>query len=44
VVEKIANAVLKPGFREVRAVDGVSVMDSKATPSIQLCDVLLGVG
>lgn len=42
VVENVANAVLKPVFGEVRRVDGVSVMDSKETPSVQLCDVLLG--
>jgi hypothetical protein len=42
VIEKISNAVLKPVFREIRPVDGVTVMDSKETPTIQLCDVLLG--
>jgi hypothetical protein len=42
VVQNIANAVLKPVFGEVRRLDGVTVVDSKDTPSVQLCDVLLG--
>jgi hypothetical protein len=42
VVANIGNSVLKPVFGEVRPIDGVTVMDSKDTPTIQLCDVLLG--
>ena len=41
VVENVANAVLKPIFGAVRRVDGVTVVNSKDTPSVQLCDVLL---
>jgi hypothetical protein len=41
-VHAIANNVLKKVFGEVRPVDSVFSKDSKATPSIQLCDVLVG--
>jgi hypothetical protein len=41
-VHAIANNVLKTVFGEVRPVDNVFTKDSKATPSIQLCDLLLG--
>lgn len=42
VVANVANAVLKPVFKTVRTVDAVRVVDSRETPSVQLCDVLLG--
>ncbi|MBS2028641.1 MAG: DUF3800 domain-containing protein [Deltaproteobacteria bacterium] len=42
VVEIIANHVLKKLFGQVRSVDRVFTRDSKDTPSIGLCDVLLG--
>jgi hypothetical protein len=42
VVQNVANAVLRSVFGKVRPVDGVTVIDSKDTPSVQLCDVLLG--
>ena len=41
-VERISNNVLRKVFGEVRPVDKVITHDSKDTPSIQLCDVLLG--
>jgi hypothetical protein len=41
-VEVIANNVLRVPFGGIRAVDKVFVRDSAATPSIQLCDLLLG--
>ena len=40
--EVIANSVLKGALGEVRPVDRVITRDSKDTPSIQLCDFLLG--
>jgi hypothetical protein len=40
--EVIANNVLKAALGEVRPVDKVITRDSKDTPSIQLCDFLLG--
>jgi hypothetical protein len=42
VVEIIANNVLAKVFGERRPVDKVFTRDSKTTPSIQLCDLLLG--
>jgi hypothetical protein len=41
-VEVIANNVLKKVFGKIRPVDKVFTRDSHETPSIQLCDVLLG--
>jgi Protein of unknown function (DUF3800) len=41
-VEVIANNVLIQSFAEKRPVDSVITRDSKDTPQIQLCDVLLG--
>jgi hypothetical protein len=41
-VHVISNNVLKKVFREHRPVDRVITKDSKSTPSIQLCDLLLG--
>jgi hypothetical protein len=40
--EVIANNVLRTIFGETRPVDKVITRDSKDTPSIQLCDFLLG--
>jgi len=40
--EKIANNVLKAALGQVRPVDKVITRDSKDTPSIQICDFLLG--
>lgn len=42
VVERIGNSVLRQVFGDIRPIDGVKVMESHQTPSIQLCDVLLG--
>jgi hypothetical protein len=41
-VEVISNNVLGTVFDTLRPVDSVTVHDSKKTPTIQLCDVLLG--
>jgi hypothetical protein len=41
-VEVIANNVLKKVFGRIRPVDKVLTRSSHETPSIQLCDVLLG--
>ncbi|MDD9945710.1 MAG: DUF3800 domain-containing protein [Myxococcales bacterium] len=41
-VEVISNNVLKGALGEVRAVDKVKTHESHETPSIQLCDLLLG--
>lgn len=41
-IEVIANNVLARAFGKLRPVDKVLTHDSKETPSIMLCDVLLG--
>jgi hypothetical protein len=41
-VEVIANNVLFQDFQEKKLVESVLVRDSKETPTIQLCDLLLG--
>ena len=41
-IEVISNNVLNKSFRKVSPVKAVITRDSKDTPSIQLCDLLLG--
>jgi hypothetical protein len=41
-METISNNVLNQRFRSIRPVTSVMTRDSKDTPAIQLCDLLLG--